>query len=137
MKETVEINVSSLSKIYYDSKKSTLWSHLFENIEASHKGKKSSSKSFNSVLCDICFSVKNGTALGIIGTNGSGKSTLLQIISGVLKPSKGNLSVQGKIACILELGSGFNLEFTGRENIYINFPILRTLQTLVNTSTNP
>jgi len=71
-------------------------------------------------LKNISFSLNAGTAIGIIGTNGSGKSTLLQLISGVLQPSSGSVKVYGNIACVLELGSGFNFDFTGRENVYIN-----------------
>ncbi len=71
-------------------------------------------------LDNISFKVNRGETVGVIGSNGSGKSTLLQIICGVLKPSTGVVRVNGKIAALLELGSGFNLEFTGKENIYIN-----------------
>jgi lipopolysaccharide transport system ATP-binding protein len=75
-------------------------------------------------LQDINFSVRKGEALGIIGCNGSGKSTLLQIIAGTLTPSSGKVSVQGRLAALLELGSGFNPDFTGRENVHLNASIL-------------
>ena len=71
-------------------------------------------------LKDISIDVRKGSALAIIGKNGSGKSTLLQIICGIVSPSEGSVEVQGKVAALLELGSGFNPEFTGRENIYLN-----------------
>lgn len=71
-------------------------------------------------LNDISFDVHPGETVGIIGTNGSGKSTLLKIITGVLKPSEGTLSVKGKVSALLELGAGFNQEYTGLENIYLN-----------------
>ena len=71
-------------------------------------------------LEDISFEISKGSALAIIGKNGSGKSTLLQIICGIVSPTQGSVHVEGKIAALLELGSGFNPEFTGRENIYLN-----------------
>ena len=75
-------------------------------------------------LTDINLELGRGEALGIIGLNGSGKSTLLQIIAGVLPPTTGSVTINGRVAALLELGSGFNPELSGRENIYINAAIL-------------
>ena len=71
-------------------------------------------------LDGLTFNVEKGDAIGILGKNGSGKSTLLKMVTGVLTPTSGTLNVNGKIAAILELGAGFNMEYSGRENIYLN-----------------
>lgn len=75
-------------------------------------------------LDDVSFSVRRGETFCIIGENGSGKSTLLQIIAGILQPSAGIVQVEGRVAALLELGSGFNPEFSGRDNVYLNAAIL-------------
>ncbi|MFR1908053.1 ABC transporter ATP-binding protein [uncultured Clostridium sp.] len=75
-------------------------------------------------LKNISFNVKKGEVLGIIGHNGSGKSTLLKIISGIMKPTRGNVYVSGNIVPMLELGSGFDMDLNGRENIFLNGAIL-------------
>lgn len=75
-------------------------------------------------LHDVSFELRKGEVLGLVGRNGAGKSTLLQLICGTLSPSSGRVAVHGRIAALLELGAGFNPDFTGRENIYLNASIL-------------
>ncbi len=75
-------------------------------------------------LQDVSFSVEKGEVLGLVGANGAGKSTMLKVISGILKPTKGTVTVHGNIVPMLELGSGFDLELSGRENIFLNGAIL-------------
>ena len=75
-------------------------------------------------LKDISFSVDKGDSLGLIGLNGSGKSTMLKVIAGVLKPTKGSVSVKGTVAPLIELGAGFDMDLTAAENVYLNGALL-------------
>ncbi len=113
MDDTV-IKVEHLSKIY------KLYDRPIDRLKESvNPLKKSYHKDFYA-LNDISFEIKKGETVGIIGKNGSGKSTLLKILTGVLTPSTGIIDVKGKISALLELGAGFNLDYTGIENIYFN-----------------
>lgn len=86
-----------------------------------HKKKK---KEYFNALSDISFKVEKGEVVGLIGSNGAGKSTLLKVVSGVMKPTKGTVKVNGVISPMIELGAGFDMELTARENIYLNGAIL-------------
>lgn len=110
----VVIDVVNLSKIYklYDKK-----SDRFK--EAMGLGKKVKYHK-HYALNNVNFQIAKGETVGIIGTNGSGKSTILKIITGVLNQTKGDIKVNGRISALLELGAGFNMEYTGIENIYLN-----------------
>lgn len=109
------IEVKNLDKVYklYDKP----MDRLKESLGLSRKKKLSRD---HYALRDISLEVKKGETVGIIGTNGSGKSTILKIITGVLNPTKGDVIIDGRISALLELGAGFNMEFTGIENIYLN-----------------
>ena len=84
-----------------------------------HKNKRERRELFTA-LDDVSFTVERGEALGLLGHNGSGKSTLLQIIAGILQPTKGHVTVRGRVAPLIQLGVGFNSELTGYENIFLN-----------------
>ena len=75
-------------------------------------------------LKDVSFEVKKGESLGLIGLNGSGKSTMLKTIAGVLKPTEGKVTVNGNIAPLIELGAGFDMDLTARENVFLNGALL-------------
>ena len=95
---------------------------LFINILSF--GVKKKKKSYFWALEDITFHVNRGEVIGLIGSNGAGKSTLLKVVSGVMKPTKGKVQVNGTIAPMIELGAGFDSELTARENIYLNGAVL-------------
>lgn len=112
------IKVEDLSKTY------KLYGGPIDRLkEAVHPLRKTYHTDFHA-LTDVNFEIKKGETVGIIGRNGSGKSTLLKIISGVLTPTKGGISTNGKISALLELGTGFNPELTGIENIFFNGTIM-------------
>ena len=108
------IQVQDVSKIYRLYEKPI--DRLKESLSLTHK---SYHRDFFA-LSNISFRVKKGETVGIIGTNGSGKSTILKIITGVLTPTTGNVRVSGVISALLELGAGFNMDYTGIENVYMN-----------------
>ncbi|HPZ07231.1 MAG TPA: ABC transporter ATP-binding protein, partial [Candidatus Eremiobacteraeota bacterium] len=114
----IAIKIENLSKVY------RLYNNPVERLKESlHPFRKKYHREFYA-LRDVSFEVKRGETVGIIGKNGSGKSTLLKIITGVLTPTGGNVTVNGKVSALLELGTGFNPEFTGMENIYFSGTIM-------------
>ncbi len=114
MSSDIVISVKNLSKKY------KMFSSPTESLkELLHPFGKKYHREFWA-LRDISFEVRKGESLGIIGRNGSGKSTLLQILCGILQPTEGEVMVNGRISALLELGAGFNPEFTGRDNVYMN-----------------
>lgn len=118
MSSEVAIAVSELSKCYqiYSQPRHRL-------MQMVTGGKRKYYREFWA-LKDVSFSANKGETIGIIGPNGSGKSTLLQIITGTLAPTEGDVDVKGKISALLELGAGFNPDFSGRENVYLNGAVL-------------
>ncbi len=116
--EGVAIAVRGLSKCYqiYAKPRDRLAQSLW-------RGRRNFYREFWA-LHDVSFDLRKGEALGIVGRNGSGKSTLLQLVCGTLTPTAGSVTVRGRVAALLELGSGFNPEMTGRENVVMNATIL-------------
>lgn len=118
MSNEIVIKVRNLSKSYQ------IYAQPADRLKQSlMRGKKQYYREFNA-LSDVSFDVKRGETVGIIGKNGSGKSTLLQMICGTGSPTSGSVEVSGRIAALLELGAGFNPEFSGRENVFLNAAIL-------------
>ncbi len=114
----VMISVNDVSKLYklYDNPAD----RLKETFSLKHK---SYHRDFYA-LNNVSFEIGKGETVGIVGRNGSGKSTLLKMLTGVLNPTSGNIQVNGKISALLELGAGFNMDYTGLENIYLNGTIM-------------
>ena len=116
--DSVQVHAENLSKVFHlytrpgDRLKQMLWG-----------GRRHYGRAFEA-LKDVSFQLHRGEVLGLIGRNGAGKSTLLQMICGTLTPTAGRVQVKGRVAALLELGAGFNQDFTGRENIYLNGAVL-------------
>lgn len=126
MSSEIAIKVDGVSKCYqiYDQPRDRLKQFILPGLQRiARQSPRQYYREFWA-LKDVSFDVKKGESVGIIGRNGSGKSTLLQIITGTLAPTSGSVTTHGRIAALLELGSGFNPDFTGRENVYLNGALL-------------
>jgi ABC-type polysaccharide/polyol phosphate transport system ATPase subunit len=130
------LDVQGLSKTYpktvSGSDAKTNWKRMLGILTAKRQSQAKKSLDEFHALHDVSFNLRQGESLGIIGLNGSGKSTLLQIIAGTLEPTTGKVKTKGRIAALLELGSGFNPDFTGKENIYVNAAILGLSQSEID-----
>jgi len=124
--EDFAVRVNNLSKCYeiYNTPRDRLKQFVLPRLQ--HMVRQQAKQYFHEfwALKDVSFEIKKGETVGIIGRNGSGKSTLLQMICGTLHPTGGTVETNGRIAALLELGSGFNPEFTGRENVYLNGAVI-------------
>lgn len=126
MSSDIVIQAEGLSKCYlmYDNPRHRLTGSLINRIRKIIGLKPKSFYREHWALKSLNFSINKGDSVGIVGKNGAGKSTLLQLLTGTLTPTSGHIHLQGRIAALLELGAGFNPDFTGHENIYINASIL-------------
>jgi lipopolysaccharide transport system ATP-binding protein len=126
MSSEIAIRVTNLSKCYqiYDNPRDRLKQFIVPKIKRAVGRETNNYYREFWALRDVSLEVKRGETLGILGRNGSGKSTLLQMICGTLTPTTGTVETSGRVAALLELGAGFNPEFTGRENVYLNAAIL-------------
>lgn len=120
------ISVQNLSKCYhiYEQPQDRLKQSLLPRLQRLVRRLPNSYYQEFWALKDVSFEVKKGETVGVIGRNGSGKSTLLQMICGTLTPTSGALETNGRVAALLELGAGFNMEFTGRENVYMSASVM-------------
>src|SRR5688500_2583159 len=135
---TIAISVNNLSKRYqigaaetkfrYNMLRDVLVDTVYAPVRLAKalvgKSDRRTNKNFVWALKDISFDVEEGRVLGIVGRNGAGKSTLLKILSRVTEPTEGTVTVRGRVGSLLEVGTGFHPELTGRENIYMNGAIL-------------
>ncbi len=127
MSSEVVINSKNLTKHYQIYQKPS------DRLKQFFLGKRKKAYKEIVALQNISFNIKKGETVGIVGRNGAGKSTLLQIISGTVAPTSGMVDVKGRVAALLELGAGFNPEFTGRENIYMNASIMGLTHDEINS----
>lgn len=116
--DSIAITAHQLGKTYH------VFDRPLDRLKQSFfRGSRNYGREFHA-LSDVSFSLPRGQVMGLVGNNGAGKSTLLQLVCQTLKPTSGQLQVKGRVAALLELGAGFNPEFSGRENIYLNAAVL-------------
>ena len=126
MSSEIAIKVENLSKCYhiYDQPRDRLKQMILPRMQRAIGMQPRQYFREFWALKDVSFEVKKGETVGIIGRNGSGKSTLLQMVCGTLNPTSGSIQTSGRIAALLELGSGFNPDFSGKDNVYLNGALL-------------
>lgn len=124
--DELAIKIDGLGKRYeiYSSPRDRLKQFILPPISRALKIRQSTYYKEHWALRDISFEIRKGESFGVVGRNGSGKSTLLQLITGTLAPTVGTVNTKGRVAALLELGSGFNPDFSGRENVYLNAMLL-------------
>ncbi|MFN5912743.1 MAG: ABC transporter ATP-binding protein, partial [Bacteroidota bacterium] len=122
MNANIAISVEGLSKRFLLGRKKE--SSLAANVVSVFSKKQIQDETEHWALRDINFKIEQGDVVGIVGKNGAGKSTLLKILSQITRPTNGRIEIHGRVASLLEVGTGFHPELTGRENIYLNGTIL-------------
>lgn len=116
--DLVTVHADRLGKTY------TLFRHPLQRLGRAVLGPSVGEGQAFVALNEVSFELRRGEVLGLVGRNGAGKSTLLQLVCGTVQPSRGQVQIQGRVAALLELGAGFNLDFSGRENVYLNGTVL-------------